>query len=301
VSLDLDSRLAALAAEHHAPSSALAVHASVILQEAATERPQELPEIARRIIRAQPAMAAVVAAANVALRALEALGANSVGTALAALQRGIEADRRAAAQALCDIIDEPVRVVTYSASASVIEALLLLRQQDLLLDVVCGESRPLLEGTALARWLASEGYDVLVTTDAALAGHFAARTVFVVGTDAILPHGVAHKRGTRLLAAWAQLAGTPRYVLATRDRLYLPDLLPLFANPEHPAGEVVHEPPAGMKVENLALDVTPRATWSGIFIGAKSLDEAEQSGDHALARGLSSLVAEPSGPVAPRE
>jgi translation initiation factor 2B subunit (eIF-2B alpha/beta/delta family) len=292
VSADLDAKLDAFAAAHHAPSSALAVNASILLQETAAERPQELAAVACRLVRAHPALAAVVAVANVALRALEALGVDSVAPALAALQRGVEADRRAAAQALCEQLDAPVRVVTLSANANVIEALQALRHQDLLLDVVCGESRPLLEGTALGRWLASEGYDVLVAPDAALASHFVERTIFVVGTDAILPAGVAHKRGTRLLAAWAQLAGTPRYVLASRDRLYPPDLVPLFANPERPVSEIVHEPPDGMRVDNLTLDITPRSAWSAILVGAKPLDEAERSGDHAVARGLAPLLAE---------
>ena len=106
------------------------------------------------------------------------------------------------------------------------------------------------------------------------------------------PHGVAHKRGTRLLAAWAGLAGAPCYVVATRDRLYPPELAPLFSIPLHPANEVVHDPPDGLRVENLSLDLTPRAAWSAILIGGKSLAEAEADGDHALARGLAPLLAE---------
>ena len=295
MSADLEAELVALAAEHRAPSSALASRASIILQTAAAERPRALPDIARRIVLAHPAMAAVIAVANVALRAQEALGAASVPPALAALRRGVETDRHAAAQALAAHLDEPVRVVTYSASANVVEALQVLRHQDLLLDVVCGESRPLLEGTALARWLSCEGYDVLVATDVGLADAFVEHTVLVVGADAILPEGVAHKRGTRLLAAWAGLTGAPRYVVATRDKLYPPELVPLFSIPLHPASEVVHDLPDGLRVENLSLDLTPRATWSAIWIGGQTLAEAEADGDHALAHGLAPLLAEPPG------
>ena len=120
--------------------------------------------------------------------------------------------------------------------------------------------------------------------------------MFVVGVDAILPRSVAHKRGTRLLATWASLAGAPRYVLATRDKLYPPDLAPLFANPIHPPGEVVHDAPEGLRVENLGLDLTARDTWSAILVGGKSLDEAEASGDHALASGLTPLLEAPPAP-----
>src|SRR5512144_1886305 len=116
------AQIAALRGDHLSPSSALATRASSLLQEAAAEAPETLPELARAVVRAQPAMAALACVANVALRALEALGAESVQPALVALQRGIDTDRRAAAAALCERVGGPVRVVTTSASASVIEA-----------------------------------------------------------------------------------------------------------------------------------------------------------------------------------
>lgn len=280
----------ALSRDHLSPSSALAARASAILQEAAAEDPGALPELARAVVLAQPAMAALACVANVALRALEALGAESVRGALVALQRGIDADRRAAADALCSRIVEPVRVVTISASASVVEAIQALRREDLLLDVVCGESRPLLEGTALARWLAEQGYDVLLATDAGLAEQLVERTIFVVGTDAILPRAVAHKCGTRPLAAWARLAGVPRYVLATRDKIYPHELAPLFANPERSPVEILQSPPPALRVENRAFDLSSRDLWTEILVGARPLHEAEANGDHALAQGLVPLL-----------
>jgi translation initiation factor 2B subunit (eIF-2B alpha/beta/delta family) len=280
----------AIASDHLSPSSALGARASALLQQAAQEAPESLSEIARALVRAQPAMAAIACVANVALRALEALGAGSVGPALVALQRGIEADRRAAAGALCTRIDGPIRAVTISASACVVETLQALRREDLLIGVVCAESRPLLEGTALARWLAEQGYDVTLVADAALADHLTGRTVFLAGTDAILPHGVANKRGTRLFATWARLAAVPRFVLATRDKLYPAELAPFFSNPERPPAEIVHSPSEGLRVDNRAFDVSAREVWTEILVGGRGLHEAESSGDHALARELRPLL-----------
>jgi translation initiation factor 2B subunit (eIF-2B alpha/beta/delta family) len=285
-----EAQLHAIASDHRSPSSALATRASAFLREVAAQDPIALPEMARLVVRAQPAMAALASVANVALRALEALGAESVGPALVALQRGVDADRRAAAQALCQQVDAPVRVVTTSASAGVIEAIQALNHDELLLDVVCGESRPLLEGTALARWLAEQGYDVLLAADAGLGAHMIERTVFLVGTDAILPHGVANKLGTRLYAAWSRLAGVPSYVLATRDKFYPPELAGCFQNPVRPAAELVHEPPESLRVENVAFDVTSRDAWTEIWVGSRTLPEFESSGDHALAEGLRPLL-----------
>jgi translation initiation factor 2B subunit (eIF-2B alpha/beta/delta family) len=289
------TEVGALAGDHLSPSSALAARASALLQEVARSAPERLPEVALGVARAQPCMAALIAVANVALRALEALGAPSVGPALAALQRGIDADRRAAAAALAAALHEPVRLVTTSASANVVVALGVLRAQDLLTEVVCSESRPLQEGTALARWLADQGYPVTLVADAALAEHLDDKSLFVVGTDAILPGGVVNKRGTRLYATWARLSGGQRYVLATRDKLYPGSLLPLFDNPQRAASELVQKPPAGLRVDNRAFDVTARELWSGIWIGGRSLAEAEAAGDHALAHGLMPLLVHPEG------
>jgi translation initiation factor 2B subunit (eIF-2B alpha/beta/delta family) len=235
-------------------------------------------------------MAALAVGANVALRALEALGPASVAPALAALQRGLDADRRAAAAALCRDLDAPVRAVTTSASAGVVEALHEMRRQDLLLGVVVGESRPLLEGTALARWLAEQGHDVTLVVDAGLGEHLGPDAVFLVGTDAILPDAIVNKRGTRLIATWARLSGARRYVLATRDKLYPPDLAPLCIDPARPAAELLHDPPAALHVDNRAFDRSALGLWTAILVGAQTLPEALSSGDRSLAQGLRPLL-----------
>ena len=283
-------RVRALAADHVSSSSALALRAGELLDEVAREDPACLAALAQNIVRAQPAMAAVANVANVALRAVETLGAAAVGAALQVLVAAVDADRKAASEALCQRLDAPVGVVTTSASASVVEALQALRRRDLLRGVVCGESRPLLEGTALSRWLADHGYEVTLVTDAALAEHLVAGTVFLAGTDAILPEHVVNKRGTRLYAAWARLAGVERYVLSTRDKLYPPDLVPCFANPERPAEEILRNPPPALHVDNRPFDLTPREAWTEILVGAHPAIEAEARGDRALSPGLRPLL-----------
>ncbi len=282
--------IAALAGDHLSPSSTLAERATVLFEEVAREAPADLPRVACAVVGAQPAMAALACTANVALRALEQLGAPSVGLALDALRRAVATDRRAAAAALTAHIDRPVRVVTTSASAAVIEALQALRQAERLSDVVCAESRPLLEGTALARWLADQGYGVTLVCDAALGEFLDANSIFVVGTDAILPHGIANKTGTRLFAVWAALAGAERYVLASRDKLYPPQLTPCWSNPQRPGLEVVQKPPAALRVENRAFDITSRELWTQVWVGGSLLQAAESAGDGVLARGLEPLV-----------
>ena len=140
------------------------------------------------------------------------------------------------------------------------------------------------------RWLVEQGYDVTLTSDVALCEALQPGAILLVGTDAILPETIANKSGTRVYATWARLAGVPSYVLASRDKFYLPELLARFDNPQHPAAEFLQQPPKGLKVDNRAFDLTSRRIWTRIFLGGKPLAEAEVLGDHALAEALKPLI-----------
>lgn len=292
--MNWNDRLRELAGDHRSPSSVLAARASQLLCDVARDDPELFADVARGVALTQPSMAALANVANVALRATQALGIASVAKALATLQQGLEADRRAAAEALRDAIaalpDLPVRVVTLSASAAVVEAVHLLRDAKLLAGVVCSESRPILEGTALARWLVERGFDVTLVADAGLCEHLVPGSVLVVGTDAILPHAVVNKVGTRVAATWAELAGVPRYVVATRDKLLPPALASMFRNPQRPATELLQNPPELLAVDGRAFDLTPRRVWTAIWVGRVPLASAEARGDHALAEAMKPLV-----------
>lgn len=286
-----EDKVRALASDPRTPSSVLALRAADILRDTATDDPELLAEAARAIVRAQPALASVVNVANLALRAVEALGLGSVGKALDTLRQGIEADRHAAVAALCAAIETPVSVVTVSANIVVAETIQALHRHGLLERVICAESRPLLEGTAFARWLASQGCPTTLVPDAGAGEHLHPGAILVVGTEAILPQHVVHRMGTRLLAAWACLAGVPRYVVATRDKIYPRELVSHFSVPVLPASELLREPPAGLQAETRAFDLTPHALWTEIFVGAAPADVAASKGDHRLARGLLQLGA----------
>jgi translation initiation factor 2B subunit (eIF-2B alpha/beta/delta family) len=281
-----------LAEDHRSPSSALAARAAEVLREVASDDPEMLAEAARAVVQAQPSMAAVANVANVALRVVETLGLASVAKALESLQEGIAADLRDAATAIRERVDAPVRVVTTSASAGVVETIQSLRRADMLRDVVCAESRPLLEGTALARWFVEQGIETTLVSDAGLCEQLTPDSIFLVGADAILPQAVVNKLGTRVYATWAQLAGVLRFVVASRDKIFPAELAPLFSNPQRPREELLRDPPAALRVVNRAFDLTPREVWSEIFVGRQPAAVAEGRGDHALARGLLQLVSD---------
>jgi methylthioribose-1-phosphate isomerase len=137
--------------------------------------------------------------------------------------------------------------------------------------VLCGETRPFLQGARLSAWeLSQEGIPCEVIVDGA-AAHFLSRgevQVAVVGADRIARNGdVANKIGTVGVAAACQVFGVPFVVAAPQTSLDLAiesgARIPIE---ERAPEEVTHLPasptgrrlvPAGVPVRNPVFDVTP--------------------------------------------
>jgi methylthioribose-1-phosphate isomerase len=133
-------------------------------------------------------------------------------------------------------------------------------------EVLVGETRPLLQGARLTAWeLSAAGVPVTLVADTAAGAAFAAGRVdaVVVGADRVAANGdTANKIGTYPLAVLAREHDVPFYVAAPRSTFDL-------ATPTG-AGIVIEERPAGevrgyagravapdVKVWNPAFDVTP--------------------------------------------
>jgi translation initiation factor 2B subunit (eIF-2B alpha/beta/delta family) len=114
--------------------------------------------------------------------------------------------------------DGRVRVLTISAS-SLVERALLAAAELGSLQVTCLESRPMLEGTALAGRLAEAGLAVTLTLDALGPAVVQEADLVLVGGDSLAPVGLVHKVGTFGLALAAQWAGVPVYALVGPEKL----------------------------------------------------------------------------------
>jgi methylthioribose-1-phosphate isomerase len=141
--------------------------------------------------------------------------------------------------------------------------------------VLADETRPLLQGARLTAWeLRRDGIDVTLICDN-MAGALMQRgevTCVVVGSDRIARNGdVANKIGTFSVAVLAHHHGIPFYVAAPRSTIDLAvahgDGIPIE---ERPPREVTHLGPTrlapeGVKVRNIAFDVTPHALVTAII------------------------------------
>ena len=108
----------------------------------------------------------------------------------------------------------PASVLTISWSSAVIDAITKRRPA----RVVCMLSEPGGEGRRTAEALADVVETVEVLDDHQALADLPADAV-VVGADAVTPHGVVNKVGTRALASAARDKGIPRYAVAGETKL----------------------------------------------------------------------------------
>ncbi len=150
-----------------------------------------------------------------------------------------------------------------TATAPILVAL----EQGKKVRVIADETRPVLQGARLTAWeLMQAGVDVTVITDNS-AGALMRRgeiDLCIVGTDRTVRNGdVANKIGTYMVAVLAKENGLPFYVAAPLSSIdfSIPsgEMIPIEERSEeevtHISGKQIT--PDGVKVINLAFDVTP--------------------------------------------
>jgi translation initiation factor 2B subunit (eIF-2B alpha/beta/delta family) len=252
--VELDRRIARLAADRESGASEILDEAVGILREARAAG--HVLHAARALCRAQPAMASIWNAAVAALAALDVPDAlerfaGRVARAPRALER-FAVDALAPGQPH----DGLLSLVTLSFSRSVaiaIEAVNAVRP----VCVACAEGRPALEGRRFAGRLAASHIPVRFFTDAAIGHALTSAEGVVVGADAIASEWFLNKSGTRALAAVAHERGVPLHVVASRDKFVHQALAGRIAGKEGAPAEVWKAPPAGVTVKNPYFEATP--------------------------------------------
>ena len=233
------------------------------------ELADDLRVISRSLLGAQPAMASVVNLLNGMWYALDRQSA--VGPALAVVRetarafvrRMEEAGRRVAKQAAA-VFPSDACVMTISASATVAGALLYARRDGRRLRVICLESRPMLEGRALAAQLAEADIAVTLVVDAAAYDSVREVDVLLVGADSLAPNGLVSKIGTAGLALAARTLRVPAYVLADRSKIW-PAQLGMPVIRQRVGDEVWLEPPEGVQARNRYFDVADWTAFQGVI------------------------------------
>lgn len=156
-------------------------------------------------------------------------------------------------------------IVTLSASGTVRDALLLAHKEGRRPRALIGESRPLLEGRALARELAAAGIPVWLVVDAALPLLLSQAGMVWIGADAVTDHGVINKVGSFAVALAAREHSVPVYALAERKK-FLPASTPALKIDEQPPTEVWAEPAPGVQPRNVYFELVPGALMRGVVV-----------------------------------
>ncbi len=225
------------------------------------------PHTARALGRARPSMAPLLNGAGALLTAwLETGGESRPAEARSAVIETAQrwaARQESAAAVIADRVAETISgtVITLSYSSTVIRALAVCWDRNLLSGVIVGESRPLFEGRHTAAELASRGVPVALITDAEMGIFVSSANFAVVGADTIMAGGaVANKAGTLLLALAARRCHVPFYTVADTQKIAPSPSrhrrMP-FAVEEKDPREVLPEPIEGVAVRNAYFDLTP--------------------------------------------
>lgn len=225
----------------------------------------ELAELARELLAARPAMAAL---ANRVHRVMHAAASSAGGppspaaverAAIDGIRAAVAADDHAAEQAAERLAGRTV--LTLSRSGTVTAALTSARPRP---RVVVAASLPAGEGIGVAERLAAAGLEVELVPDAAVAWALAERRVEVllVGADTVLPSGgVVNKTGTRPAALAARQAGAQVLAVAAVDKVAVDEAW----QPETGEPAELYTGDAPLGVFNPPFELTPAVLFDALI------------------------------------
>jgi translation initiation factor eIF-2B subunit delta len=214
----------------------------------------EIRALGKALVDAQPSMAPMVNLVNqlfAAINALEdqqSIKEKGIAAVQGFLDNLITGPEKIKGNAL-SLLKGTSKVMTHSYSSTCLRVL----EQTKAIEIICPESRPLLEGLRTAQELGGRGIRTRVVVDSAAPSLMGECDCVIVGADAVTPEGIVNKIGTYALALAAREGKVPFYVLAGTEK-FLP--FPLRIEEKDPK-EVTQEAIPHSKVENRYFDCTP--------------------------------------------
>jgi translation initiation factor 2B subunit (eIF-2B alpha/beta/delta family) len=233
-----------------------------------TKTQHAVRETAVALIRAQPDMAplarladSVLAAALRAARADEALR-----FAEQAAHEFIESAARSTEQTAAhaaELIGDNTTVLTHSRSSTVLAAFQQARRAGCRFRVIVTESRPLMEGRALAEALADEGANVTLIADTAAALVMPRVDGILVGADCLTTDWLVNKIGTRMIALAARERGVRMIALCDTSKFIA--AWPITPEANRRPDEIWPAAPAQVEIVNHYFEPTPIDYLTGII------------------------------------
>jgi translation initiation factor 2B subunit (eIF-2B alpha/beta/delta family) len=222
------------------------------------------------LLKAQPDMAPV---ANLVARAQAA--ADSAANSGEALMHATVAAREyvdwairaaeAAARHAAELIAPGSSVLTHSRSSTVMKAFSIALREGRGFNLFVTESRPMMEGRAVAADAAELGASVTLIADASAALVINSVDLVIVGADKVTPRSVVNKIGTRMIALAARERDRPVYAVCDTSKF---DETQHSTGPQNVAGHAPDElwpgAPEEVRVLNLYFEETPLSLLIGV-------------------------------------
>jgi translation initiation factor 2B subunit (eIF-2B alpha/beta/delta family) len=185
-----------------------------------------LSELGAKLILAQPHMASIFNVVNSILYSVEqslpALGGDELADFTREKAQEFIANSLSAVQLIAEngegLIAEGSRILTFSASGSILAILKKAKEMGRNFKVVAAESRPMFEGRLLARFLGNARIPVTLIADAAMGTFAKDADIFLVGADSVSESSFVNKVGTLYLCLLSREYHVPLYVACERSK-----------------------------------------------------------------------------------
>jgi translation initiation factor 2B subunit (eIF-2B alpha/beta/delta family) len=177
-------------------------------------------EAARSLAKSQPAMAGLFNIANAFLWATDDVGEirrlrSIIAETADRFVRSGEDHLKLIAEYGSRLIQTGHTVITHSNSRTVLHSLLEAKKSGKDFIVICTESRPMMEGIALAAQLRQSGINVNLVSDAGIFTLIEKANWVFLGADTVGIRGLVNKAGSLAMATESHRHGIPCYTLCS--------------------------------------------------------------------------------------
>ncbi|MEM3050344.1 MAG: hypothetical protein QXT42_06465, partial [Thermoplasmata archaeon] len=228
-----------------------------LVEDAGEVGKDELADFAISLTRAQPNMAPLWNLAN------DLLLSDGSLSAVVEICRRTEMHHAHASRAVGRFVSSELAgktVVTNSSSSAVFDALVSAKRMGSVTALI-PESRPMLEGLAMAKELVRRGVPVILFGDSSLSRAVRLADVAAVGSDAVTGSHVLGKVGIVNLALSSREYGLRCIVCADTSKFF-----PIRLQEEQrPGYEILRHPPRGMDIDNVYFEEARIGLFSEIF------------------------------------
>lgn len=232
----------------------------------------ELVNVGKRLIRAQPEMAPLFNYINGLFLDLEEqqdslLDVNEEKKLVNTYSNGFLLQSKMAQnnvqKLVLDLIDNNSTILTNSYSSTVVKSLLYAENKGKAMKVIVLESRPIYEGRKTAKILAEHDIDNVLIADMAAFNFLEGVDLILTGCDSICQMGIINKIGTKGLAMAASILNIPFYVTSEKSKL-LPSAYLKEPKIEKKSPTEILDNPGKINIYNIYFDKTPYKYIAGI-------------------------------------